>query len=436
MATTLQSPGVKVSVIDESFYTPAGPGTTPLIFVASAANKPNASGTGLAKGTDPSNAGKVYTITSQRDLTDTFGTPLFYTDTQGNPIHGGELNEYGLQAAYSLLGVSSKAYVVRTNIDLSQLTAKSDAPAGPPADGSYWLDDSNTLFGLFEWNSATGTFANKKPIIIDSSNKANNTVNADGETLKPSLGASGSYSIVLDSADRNAMYYKNLNGNWVQVGSSGETSFASNANNSTFISTTWQTSWPAVVATASNPSFVTTPGAVTINGNSITVTTASTVASISASINSALHTKGIGAKANSSGKLELYADLFPGSIVVGGNASTLSSLGIPAGTYQGPQMTVAPHTQYPNYATAPSGSVYLKTTSPNSGASWIIKKYSASTQSFTQVSAPVYNDGASALYNIDKTGGGVNIPVGTLFVEANYDTVTVLRQLQHNVLSH
>ena len=48
---TLQSPGVNVSVIDESFYTPAAPGTVPLIFVASATNKSNASGTGTALGT-------------------------------------------------------------------------------------------------------------------------------------------------------------------------------------------------------------------------------------------------------------------------------------------------------------------------------------------------------------------------------------------------
>ena len=421
MAKTLQSPGVSVSVIDESFYTPAAPGTVPLVIVASAANKSNASNTGLAVGTDPANAGTVYTITSQRDLTDKFGTPLFYTDSQGNPINGGELNEYGLQAAYSLLGVSSKAYVVRANIDLSQLTAQSSAPAGPPADGSYWLDSSNTLFGLFEWNAATGTFANKSPIVIDSSNRANNTVNADGETPKPSLGAAGSYCVVLDALDMNTMYYKNTNGNWVQVGSAGETAFASNVNNSTFVATTWQTSWPAVTGINSNPNFVTSPGAVTINGNSITVTTASTVASVAASINSTLHTKGIGAKANASGKLELYVDLFPGNIVVAGNATTLQSLGVPAGTYTGPQMTVAPHTQYPNYTTAPNGSVYLKTTSPNSGAHWFIKQYSASTQSFTQIAAPLYGTTAAAIYNIDKSGGGVNIPVGTLFVEANYD---------------
>jgi uncharacterized protein YbbC (DUF1343 family) len=35
----LQSPGVQVTVIDESFYTPAEPGTTPLIVVATAQKK-------------------------------------------------------------------------------------------------------------------------------------------------------------------------------------------------------------------------------------------------------------------------------------------------------------------------------------------------------------------------------------------------------------
>jgi len=39
----LVSPGVQVSVIDESFYTPAEPGTVPMIFVASAQDKTNSS---------------------------------------------------------------------------------------------------------------------------------------------------------------------------------------------------------------------------------------------------------------------------------------------------------------------------------------------------------------------------------------------------------
>lgn len=123
---TLTSPGVAVSVIDESFYTPAAPGTVPLIIVTSAQDKTNASGTGTAQGTTKANAGKVWTITSQRDLSDTFGTPRFITDANQNPAHGSELNEYGLQAAYSLLGVSSRAYVVRADVDLSKLSASTD----------------------------------------------------------------------------------------------------------------------------------------------------------------------------------------------------------------------------------------------------------------------------------------------------------------------
>ena len=95
----LISPGVQVSVIDESFYTPAEPGTTPMLFVASKQDKANAAGTGTARGTTKANAGVPFLITSQRDLADTFGDPIFQTDASNNPVNGGELNEDGLQAA-------------------------------------------------------------------------------------------------------------------------------------------------------------------------------------------------------------------------------------------------------------------------------------------------------------------------------------------------
>ena len=82
----LVSPGVEVSVIDESFYTPAAAGTVPMIFVASASNKKASSGTGTAAGTLKANAGKPYLITSQRELGETFGDPTFYSDATGNMI--------------------------------------------------------------------------------------------------------------------------------------------------------------------------------------------------------------------------------------------------------------------------------------------------------------------------------------------------------------
>ena len=146
---TLSSPGVSVTVIDESFYTPAAPGTVPLIIVATAANKQNGAGTGIAPGTLATNVGKTYLITSQKDLVDTFGDPVFKTDASNNPIHAGEQNEYGLQAAYSLLGVSNRAYVVRAGIDLASINALANPPAADPSNGTYWLDTNTTSFGIF-----------------------------------------------------------------------------------------------------------------------------------------------------------------------------------------------------------------------------------------------------------------------------------------------
>ena len=433
MATTLQSPGVQVTVVDESFYTPAAPGTVPLIFVASAQDKTNPSGT-VAVGTQAANAGTVYLITSQRDLTDTFGTPLFYTDAGGNPINGGELNEYGLQAAYSLLGVSSQAYVVRAPVDLAALAASSSAPAGNPADGSYWLDTANTVWGIFEWNQSTGSFTNKTPIVIDDSNYTTSTLNgnpANGPAAN--IGTKGQYAVVATSAlDTNVVWYKNSDGNWVEVGSSANESW-SNSNTSTFVSTVYDTSWPTVVGTTT-PTTITTGSTFVINNSTatITVTNGETLAAVASSINNVMRSQGVGAKILN-GSLALYATSIAASngTTKDGNISIvstttatsllLSELGLTPGTYSGPTVFVGPHTQYPDFTSEPSGSVYMKTTSPNSGQIWTVKQWSASSELFTTVSAPVYGGGAAAIYGIDPTGGGANIPVGTVYVESNFD---------------
>ena len=88
----LTSPGVEVTIIDESQYLPAAIGSVPLVVIATAQNKANASGTGVAVGTTAANAGKLYQVTSQRDLVNLYGTPFFYTTTAGTPIQGYELN--------------------------------------------------------------------------------------------------------------------------------------------------------------------------------------------------------------------------------------------------------------------------------------------------------------------------------------------------------
>jgi hypothetical protein len=226
----LSSPGVEVKVIDESFYTPAEPGTVPLIVVASAENKPNGAGDGTAPGTLKANAGQVYLITSQKDLVDTFGDPVFKTDTNNNPIHAGEQNEYGLQAAYSLLGVSNRAFVVRADLDVNQLDATSEPPAAEPRNGTYWLNTQDTNWGIFEWNDDAATaggqkFVNKVPLVITDITK----IDLNSEGPLGSVGKVGSYAVIavdatpltplLTSTHPMTMWYKNDLGIWEKLGS-------------------------------------------------------------------------------------------------------------------------------------------------------------------------------------------------------------------------
>ena len=292
----LTSPGVQVSVIDESFYTPAAAGTIPMIFVASASNKKASSGSGTAIGTLKANAGTPYLITSQRELGETFGDPKFYADANGNMIHGGELNEYGLQAAYSLLGVTNRAYVVRADLDLGKLEASATAPGGEPADGAYWFDTLNTMYGILEWNGAsintTGgqTFTGKTPVKVITA-----TSDLSGGVPKGSIGAIGDYCVDATTTT-NKYYYKTPGhssaagaaGTWVAVGS-----------------TAWSASHAAVQASLANPTLV--------NGNTIVINTTTvtlagtTVSSLVSDINTAA-ISGISAAAVD-GKLEIYCVL-------------------------------------------------------------------------------------------------------------------------------
>ena len=423
----LSSPGVSVTVIDESFYTPAAPGTTPLIVVASAENKANGSSTGTAPGTLKANAGKIYLLTSQKDLADTFGTPVFKTDGNNNPIHAGEQNEYGLQAAYSYLGVSNRAYVVRADIDLSQLDAKSSAPAGAPEDGQYWFDTANTKFGLFQWNSAEATtasgqtFSNVIPLVITDSAKINTGTGAP----KDSVGAVGDYAIVYVSSVYT-LYFKKAKtdtpaGTWVEVGSDA-----------------WAASWPTAQGTVPNPSLLAGDVlTITVDGAPYDFTGHTGLSTLVHDINTALDTSdslsgndpdavlvpGVRA-AIINQRLELYST---GTSIAVSNTSC-TKLGLTAGTYYAPELAIKPHTQVPTFKRTdnsntvegyPTGSVWIKTTEPNLGSRWRIKVYNASTGGWVEKSAPLYATSAAALKGLDPTGGGLNLVQGALFVKTN-----------------
>ena len=418
----LVSPGVQVSVIDESFYTPAEPGTLPMIFVASAANKSNGAGTGTAPGTLAANAGKPYLLTSQRDLADTFGDPVFKTDTNNNPIHGGELNEYGLQAAYSYLGIANRAYVVRADVDLAELEATSTAPAANPQDGTYWLDTSTTLWGIQEWNGASvlnsgQVFTNKVPYVITDTSETSNTGSLStngfsGVIPASTVGAIGDYAIVATSTLLR-VFYRNTSGTWVLVGSDP-----------------WTKSWPTITGTASNPSFAGTAN-ITINGTSVAVNSADTVSDVASTINGLL-IQGVTAAAVD-GRIEIYSDgtgsasddsTLGGDIEIGGDSDRLEELGITAGVYYPPALQISKHTNIPEYKTGdtytrPTGSIWLKTTTPNLGANYRVKKWNNSTELWESIDAPIYANNHSAIYELDRTGGGTNLLAGDLYVESN-----------------
>jgi len=411
----LTSPGVEVKVINESFYTPAEPGTTPMIFVASASNKLNASGTGTALGTLKASAGKPYLLTSQRDLADTFGDPLFYTDNNNNPIHAGELNEYGLQAAYSYLGVSNRAWVVRADIDLSEIEPSAEAPAATPANGTYWIDTQVSKFGIQEWNGAAVTtsggqsFTTKTPIVITDSTKlesgSSNTNGTSGLIPRQTVGAVGDYAVVFGSTIVRA-FYRNASGDWVLIGSEA-----------------WTKSWATVRGTKANPSFSQVSAIFTINGTNITVSDTDVIGDVATNIVTLFPTGNISAKAVD-GRLEIYSDATDTPLIIGGDATVLLELGIAAATYHPPELHIDRHTRVPEFKNSdttprPLGSVWIKTTEPGNGARWRMKAWNDATQLWDSVEAPIYSSNEDALFTLDKLGGGSNLAAGDVYVQSN-----------------
>jgi len=406
----LVSPGVQVTVIDESFYTPAEPGTVPMIFIATAQDKANSSATGTARGTLAANAGKPFLITSQRDLSETFGDAIFYTDVNNNPIHGGELNEYGLQAAYSLLGISNRAFVVRADIDLAELTASAEAPEANPAGGTYWFDTANTLFGIFEWNAnpitAVGgqTFTNKVPTVVTENELEKLVGNTAGNAPKGSTGQIGDY-LINATTTFNELYYKNYSGTWVEVGT-----------------TAWKNSHYTVRGTIQN--VTTTSGSFTLNGITITGTSFTTV---TAAINSA-NISGVTA-VNVNSAVAIFSTT--SNVTLASVSGTLlADLGFTAGVYYIPTINTQAHTSVPLYKSTdanprPTGSLWIKITAPNLGAKFKVKKFNSVTNLFEDIAAPLYNSNESALYNLDRTGGGVNIALGSLYVNSDNTSDTV-----------
>jgi len=438
----LQSPGVQVTVIDESFYTPAEPGTVPLIVVATGQDKTNGAGTNTATGTTKANAGKAFKMTSQRDLTDTFGIPYFEKTASSTPIHGSERNEYGLLAAYSLLGVSNAAFIVRADVNLDELEAQVDAPGANPTNGQWWIDTQATSWGIQEWNGAAASttggqkFTYKNPIVLtDNDYPAKITNNMP----KESVGMIGDYAVVFQTVEGDTSYGTNedlarfyfksagnggtagggtavASGDWVLIGSKE-----------------WKASWPVYTGSASTS---TINGTLFVNNHQISVNGGVTVAKTA--INAANIT---GVCANViNNKLYIYSDgrtsgldsAADGTVQLENGTGSWATLGVTVGRYAAPKMQISPHTSVPAFkitdnatgdnpitAGYPTGSIWIKSTEPNYGARWRAKQWSSATESWVSHEAPIYASTNSALYYLDRSGGGVGIAADSLFVQSN-----------------
>ena len=419
----LISPGVQVTVIDESQYIPSAVNTVPYFLIATAQNKVSGAGVGVAAGTTAANANKTYLITSQRDLSATFGVPFFYNTTTGTPINGYELNEYGLLAAYSSLGISNRAYVQRVDIDLTELTASLTRPTGTPTDGAYWLDTSTSVWGVQEWNQTTAAFTVKTPLLItDSADVVESTSGTTGQPVYTPLntvGSIGDYAIVSlggIEAIWNVGWYKNSSNTWVTVGGAA-----------------WQASWATIQGSVTNPT-LTAGNSIFINGTSyaVPVSPNNNLAGFVAAINAAPPTGVTAAVVNS--QFVIYADdtaTNDGSTASGGivsiqpNASgtaLCTALGISAIEYLAPIFFPGYSYQAPRWNSTsstprPTGSVWNNCSPANNGLAVQLKQYSAALGEWVLQSCPAYFGTTAAINAYDPTGGGKNIPVGTLFFQ-------------------
>ena len=420
----LVSPGVEVTIIDQSQYLPAPTNSIPLIVLATARNKADPTSTAVAAGTTTANAGKLYQVTSQRDLVTLYGNPFFYTTSTGTPIQGYELNEYGLLAAYSALGVTNRVYCLRADVDLASLVGQTGRPTGQPADGTWWLDTTTSTWGIYVFNQDTGQFALQTPIVITDSAFVNAGFPA------PNVGNIGDYAVIAiptydfaTATTAGQFFYKNSDNTWTRLGTGD-----------------WLNSNPTIQASNSNPELQ--PGDyfyISINGGEpyqITVQGSpnNVVSIIAQQINALGYTYlsagVVGGKLQifSAQTGELYLNTVPEYISIttdGGSGTILADLGIDAGNYNQPDFFYGTSAQQPLWqsdqtAPRPSGSVWIKVGQAGNGLNTVISQWSSTTATWNAKTVSYAASDAIAIASLDATGGKA-IPAGTVYTQYNFN---------------
>ncbi len=418
----LTSPGVEVSIIDESQYLPGATASIPFFLLATAQDKADPTSTATAAATTSANAGKLYRVTSQRDLVTLYGNPFFYTASNGTPLQGYELNEYGLLAAYSALGISNQVFVLRADVDLASLVGSTGRPTGAPQNGSFWLNTTSSTWGINEFNETTGVFTSKTPIVISDA-----ALVSVGTPLS-SVGNIGDYAVVSIPNYRNpnnsnapSYWYKNSANTWVSVDSPE-----------------WMFSWPSLTAPTSNPTL--TQGDtinLVINGTNLaTLTVAAapnnTITQLAADINALNYNYVSAAVVNN--KLEIYSAQTGGDNssnpnfyvrLTGATGTIFTDLGFTGVTVTGfqPRGFWGTSAQQPLWQSgqanpAPTGSVWIKV--DGTGLQPVISEYDSVAASYTSKTPTFATSDWSQIYSADTTGGQA-IAEGSVYAQYNFD---------------
>jgi hypothetical protein len=434
----LVSPGVQVQIIDESIYAPTAVGTVPYILIATAENKTQPGSSSLAEGTLAENAGRVYNITSQRDLVTTFGAPYFENENN-TPVNGSEKSEYGLMAAYSALAVCNSAYVQRADVDLSGLTGSATRPTGRPDNGIHWFDSDANNWGIYEWNSVDGTYDVKTPILISQADTTSSAITAasaatvgtvDGVGLvtyvpSASVGSTGDYAVIYDN---NIMpVFKKFAAGWRLVGSNV---WKSEIPMLTFNSVA-NVAAGTLTITARNSANVAIGGTATatITANSSATVIASTIQAALTSASPSITGLTV---ANVSGRIQF-------TLTTGSEVNVIDIGGTLGNTYStasrifAPAVSMSPYNNQPRWggvgATSQyrqSGSVWFKTSRVGNGLRLRLQNYTESTDSWNNVDVSDYRSLFEASYRLDASGGGRNIEEGKVVtIHSAFDTVAI-----------
>ena len=395
-----------IDIIDDSAYGAGTSAIIPLYVFATEQDKVIDEETGeIAPGTTKEVANEVIMLTSRKDVTDTYGIPQF-TTVDGAVQQGDELNEVGLYGLYDALGNSSLAYAIRADIDLKQLQATSAEPTGKVANQTLWFDMEDTQYGLFR---ANGNARNAQAWERISSILVPTEDSLDEHKIPVSTyGNNGDVAAVC--VNNELKLYENISQIWYLIGSEK-----------------WKKQFPSSASGKVGGTYE-AGSSIVINGVNVVLT-----GSISATkINDAV--SAIENAAQAAGKPEIKARNDNGALVIYNETTllelreademgALSSLGFDVNedksvNIDAVSLSFKTHSQVPSGRIA--GSMWLKTTEPNYGAKYLMKKYIASSDSWEIATVPVYGSFVTAEYTY-----GPSLKANSMIVKYDDNTASM-----------